>query len=460
MHCNDRGSQTLAQLKRQLISGLIQEVTMKTSVKTEILAKPFSVRETVAQNRAYSLFKLGAVAALICSLGFLSSVRAQSSQSGTQDAAQASCGTTASLTTPQNGSAPQNNSSVQAQAKNVENAAKQLGSLFKKKRASTPAASANPCPAPAASAPAAAASVNAPAPAATPVAPAANSTPAAPEQPATASASADAEPSTAPNAGSGQAWTAPSGNGTAAAAPADPADLSKFPDISGLRLGMSLADAAAVMKRLYPRGVGQTNVGPFGPQHVSKVGVLHAQGDGRDAAAVDLTGPPNAPIAWQISRNLIQPKVAHNVIVDSLRKKFGKETYATGPAQRPITDDSQIQQMWWVFDEQGHLMPQARMINGTPFGCGSYYNTDGSEHVYLDFARGNAEGLPTYCTSSYVGVQATMSTDPILTDLYISIVDLPLMVRYAKASGAWAKTMDDKARQQDEQRANQLKPVL
>jgi hypothetical protein len=431
---------------------------MKTSVKTEILAKPFSVREAVVQNRAPSLSKPGAVVALICSLAFLSSVQAQSNQSGTQDAAQAPCTTTAGLTTPQNGSAPQNNSNVQAQAKNVQNAAKQLGSLFKKKRASTPAASANPCPAPAASAPAAAASANAPAPA--PGASDANSTPAEPEQPATASASADAQPSAAPNAGSGQAWSPPSGNGTAAAAPAGPADLSKFPDISGLRLGMSLTDATAVMKKLYPRGVGQMNVGPFGPQHVSKVGVLRAQGDGRDAAAVDLTGPPNAPIAWQISRNLIQPKVAHNVIVDSLRKKFGKETYATGPAQRPITDDSQIQQMWWVFDEQGHLMPQARMINGTPFGCGSYYNTDGSEHVYLDFARGNAEGLPTYCTSSYVGVQATMSTDPILTDLYISIVDLPLMVRYAKASGAWAKTMDDKARQQDEQRANQLKPVL
>ena len=433
---------------------------MRIPVKTEIPLKPLSVREIVVQNRVSSLFKLGSVVALICSLGFLSSVHAQSSQSGTQDAAQAPCTTTAGLTTPQNGSAPQNSASVQAQAKNMENAAKQLGSLFKKKHAATPAASANPCPAPAASAPAADASANAPTPAATPAAPPASPTPADLEQPATASGSADAQPSAAPNAGSGQAWSPPSGDATATAAPAGPADLSKFPDISGLRLGMSLTDATTVMKKLYPRGVGQMNVGPFGPQHVSRVGVLRAQGDGRDAAAVDLTGPPNAAIAWQISRNLTQPKVAHNVIVDSLRKKFGKETYATGPAQRPITDDSQIQQMWWVFDEQGHLMPQARMINGTPFGCGTYYNTDGSEHVYLDFARGNAEGLPTYCTSSYVGVQATMSTDPILTDLYISIVDLPLMVRYAKASGAWAKTMDDKARQQDEQRANQLKPEL
>jgi hypothetical protein len=430
---------------------------MKTPVKMENPAKRFSVRKIAGPNRAFSLCTLGLVAALLCCLAFLSSGHAQGSQVGTQDAAQAPCGTIASLTTPQNGSASQNNSRVQGQAQNVENAAKQLGSIFKKKRASTPTASGNPCPAPAASAPAADTSVNAPAPA--PGASVANFTPAGAAQPATSSPSAGAQPSAAPNAGSGQVWSPPSGN-AAAAAPTGSADLSKFQDISGLRLGMSLADATAVMKKLYPRGVGQMNVGPFGPQHVSKVGVLRAQGDGRDAAAVDLTGPPNAPIVWQISRNLIQPKVAHNVIVASLRQKFGKETYAATSGGRPITDDSQILQMWWVFDEQGHLVPQAQIIRGSPFGCGSYYSTDGSEHLYLDFAAGKDEGLPTYCTSSYVGVQAMMSADPILTDLYMNIVDLPLMVRSAKASGAWAKTLDDKARQEELQREKQAKPVL
>jgi len=60
---------------------------MKTPVKTEIPAKPISIWEIVVQNGAFSLFKLGSVVALICSLGFLSSVHAQSSQSGTQGAA-------------------------------------------------------------------------------------------------------------------------------------------------------------------------------------------------------------------------------------------------------------------------------------------------------------------------------------------------------------------------------------
>ena len=65
---------------------------------------------------------------------------------------------------------------------------------------------------------------------------------------------------------------------------------------------------------------------------------------------------------WNLSRDLAQPKVAHNVVVAALRQKYGKETYAAGPGGTPVTDDSQTQRMWWVFDEQGHLAPQAKIM--------------------------------------------------------------------------------------------------
>jgi hypothetical protein len=240
-------------------------------------------------------------------------------------------------------------------------------------------------------------------------------------------------------------------------------DASKLPDISGLHLGISLAESTALMKKMYPRGVGQTNGGPFGPQNQTAVGVLRAQGDGRDAAGVDLTMPPNPQVVWHMARDLVQPNVAHNVLVAGLRQKYGKETYATGPGG-PVTDDSQIQQMWWVFDEQGHLIPQAPIIKGVPFGCGgTYFNvTTGVSFSYYRaiMSGGNPDSLPTICASSYVGVVATMSNQPILMDLNMDIVDLPLLTRSAAATGAWVKGQDDKARQENLQRSQQQKPQL
>ena len=237
-------------------------------------------------------------------------------------------------------------------------------------------------------------------------------------------------------------------------------DSSKLADISGLHLGASLAEAAALMKKWYPKGVGVMNGGPYGPQHQTAVGVLRGTGDFRDAAAVDLTGPPNRQVVWNLSRDLLQPKVAHNVVIAALRQKYGKETYAAGPGGTPATNDTQIQHMWWVFDEHGHLAPQAKIISGSPFRCGSFYSTDGSWHTYQQIMLGQDTGLPTYCLSSYVGVEALIAPLPILEDINVNVVDLPLMVRSAKATAAWVNGMDDKARQEQQQRANQAKPTL
>lgn len=252
---------------------------------------------------------------------------------------------------------------------------------------------------------------------------------------------------------------AQSQSGAQDAAPSGRLDPAKLPDISGLHLGVSLVEAKAVMQKWYPRGVAVTNGGPFGPQHQTPVGTFRATADGGDEAGVDLTMPPNAQVVWHVSRRLPQPKVAHNVLVAGLRQKYGKETYAAGPGGM-TTDDNRIQQMWWVFDEQGHLASQSKIINATPFGCGSFYNADGSFYSYQKITLGQDDGLSTYCHSSYVGVQATMSNDPILNDIYLDIVDLPLMVRSAKATAAWANGMNDKARQQELEREKQTKPQL
>jgi hypothetical protein len=320
---------------------------MKTSAKTEIPAKPFSVREMVVQNRASSVFKLASVGALICSLTFLSSAHAQSSQSATQDAAQAPCGTTASLTTPQNGSAPQNNSNISAQAKNVENAAKQLGSLFKKKRASTPAASANPCPAPAASAPAADASANAPAPGA------------APGGVAAAPVAANSAQPSAPQSGS-VAQVVASAQSQLPQAPAGGLDPSKLPDIVGVRIGTPTNKIIAQLDSLYPlnphdpgsHGKSYIKYAPTSdPPYVSSLFYQRPFPEGcspggqcSDVMRVILSGPPEAR-AVRLERDLSYES-GHQPTSDTLKTALIQK-YGPNFTQFPVMT------LVWAFDEQG-----------------------------------------------------------------------------------------------------------
>jgi hypothetical protein len=89
------------------------------------------------QNLSSLFPKLVSLLALSCALADSPFVHGQN----TQNTAQSPCPTTA-----QNASVGQTSSTLAAEKQNLQNAAKQLGSLFKKKPASTTAAAANPCP--------------------------------------------------------------------------------------------------------------------------------------------------------------------------------------------------------------------------------------------------------------------------------------------------------------------------
>jgi len=246
-----------------------------------------------------------------------------------------------------------------------------------------------------------------------------------------------------------------------------PLDPSKLPDISGLHLGITLAEAKAALQKLYPSArIDALNGGGIGPQNIPAVSLFRVQGDntGHNEAGVDFTAPPNPQVVWHMARNTPQPHVAHNVLVAALRQKYGKETFATANTGVVTTDDSSILQMWWVFDERGQPVSGAKMISGTPFGCGSGSFTNTTSGTPYDYYRtmmaDNTGGLSTFCASSYVGVLATMTNQQIVDNLTTDIVDLPLLVRSAKATNALSKAEFDKARQQDMQKSNQVKPAL
>lgn len=226
---------------------------------------------------------------------------------------------------------------------------------------------------------------------------------------------------------------------------------------------MTLADAKVALQKVYPSSsIAAMGGTPIGPKPQVFTGLLHVAGDNVGEAGVDLTLPPDPQLVWHMARNTPQPHVAHNVLVAALRQKYGKESYATGPAQAATTNDSAIQQMWWVFDEQGQPVSKVQIISSSPYGCGNAGSTNStalSGGYYSSLMR-DTSSLSTYCASSYVGVLATMTNQPIVDNLVLDIVDLALVVRSAKATDAWSKAEFDKARQQDIQKSNQVKPAL
>lgn len=165
----------------------------------------------------------------------------------------------------------------------------------------------------------------------------------------TLSSSAAAQPTSAPAArqtqGAAAPYVPPSG---APAAFTGPLDSSKLPDISGVHLGMTLAEAKTALQKLYPgTTIVASNGMGLGPHNLSAVGRYRGAGDstGGNEAGVDFTLPPNPQLVWHMARNTPQSHVAHNVLVAALRQKYGKEAYATGPAQAGTLNDSAIQQM-------------------------------------------------------------------------------------------------------------------
>ena len=251
------------------------------------------------------------------------------------------------------------------------------------------------------------------------------------------------------------------------AAPAAGLDPSKLPDISGIHLGMPVADAKVALQKLYPNArIDAMNGIGLGPHNVSTVGMYRVEGDntGYNQAAVEFTAPPNTQVVWHVARNSHQPHVAHANLVSVLRQKYGKETYATDGWGAATSNDSAMAQMWWAFDEQGQLVSGANIISGSPFGCGMglFVNqtTGTSSAFYPSLMTSDTGGLSSYCASSYVGVVATMANQPIIDSLSLDIVDLALAVRSAKASDAWSKAEIEKAHQQNLQKSNQVKPQL
>jgi hypothetical protein len=278
--------------------------------------------------------------------------------------------------------------------------------------------------------------------------------------PAGAQSPAAAPMRTAANSTASAPWTPP---GDTPTAPAGPPDFAKLPQITGLGIGLPIGEALAIEQKLHPGKI--VNQGHNGPDakhlFVETLGVVAPDGSGY-MTRIDLTGPPEAQLVWHMGRQLAQPHVARTVVLAALRQKYGHETVATSLSPTvPETSDDKIVVAWWLYDEQGHLLTSTKLLAGSPYGCARTAPDMSSEYNYMGVV-GNTNGMTPsgWCAASFVALSANLGSQPIADRVVLDLIDAPLLVRSALATGAWMRGMQNQAQQQQIQRSNQVEPKL
>jgi hypothetical protein len=248
-------------------------------------------------------------------------------------------------------------------------------------------------------------------------------------------------------------WTPPTENDAVAM------DSSKLPDITGIRLGMPMAEAGAIVQKLNPgRPMDSQRSGPNANQLFVET---FRVADSRiiTDTYVSLTAPPQPQVVWHVSRTLQQPNVARATVIAALRQKYGKEAHALRGTLVPAANDDEIDSMWWVFDEQGRPVTNTQLQQGgRPNGCSAAFGP--SPGYFMQVARDLGHGPTGWCATHFVGLKATITNRPILPYIILEMDDEALLMRTAAATGAWMRGESAQAQQDAIQRANQVQPKL
>ncbi len=295
--------------------------------------------------------------------------------------------------------------------------------------------------------------------------PAAPQTAASPAAPQPAVTPAQAAPAQAPSSQPVLLGDLTKSDAPVAVAPVDPKNM---PDIIGIHLHMSSADAQAVLRKEYPRTVGAVVTTLPLPTVDKPVfsGIDITNGANTfEQVAFDVTPPPNPQVVWHVGRRVGSIHANRATVLAALREKYGKETLALpdngSQGIRPAPNDSAIAEMYWLRDAQG----RAAALPRNPKDLMSLSRDIKAAHPYelLPELQGNPTPPPTWATSFAIGVFARISpgNDPqIIEGMDVSIMDLPHALRAATITTEWWKAAVEKLRQQDIEKSKQAKPRL
>jgi hypothetical protein len=393
-------------------------------------------------------------------------------------AAQSAASSTANVgAAAKTGNTQQSSSSVDAAAQNAKAALQNLGSLFGKKKAQTAASAPPPCPP--ATATAAPGSPGSAAPSAGAAA-----------QPSDSSAQPSAPNSAAPSTATGgnaAPWSPDSGattgvNATAgSAAPfasSGPPDFSKLPDIGGtLRVGLSPDEAQAAMLKMHPGfKVVPGTLTPLSRDGKPPLPGLRgrfeqtANANGPHVEDVDAyyTMPPTKQQAYAVSRQYYYPDpgIERLKLIAALRQKYGPETKAghEWDKTKEGTGDGRITSMYWVYDEQGHVIPPGTEKSGygqPAFNCSAIFDANQWGNLANQY-RLNTLPPANFC-DTVVMLSVTFAAtyqSPYCTATETQIYDFALLRRDIQIAGEAAKADAQKQHQQEIDQSKQAKPSL
>jgi hypothetical protein len=256
------------------------------------------------------------------------------------------------------------------------------------------------------------------------------------------------------------------------AGPPGGVNASKLPDAAGLHLGMTVDQAAAVMKALFPGNALQLRYSHYanGPAWVSSMTATAT--DQHDNFAVFFSMPPNLQQVIFVQRTVIlQPgkQPTQDSTVASLRQKYGREL--------PLTR-SGTGMMAWAYDEQGQPATPRGPENWSPVDCaqqrfgvagGQADPASSLEITYIPDPIPLAQKVSTLtadlCNRDvYVTAQLLSSSiqgTPVVSQVIMYLGEKPLMVRDSLAGQQYLQGIADAKQQQQMKNAQQQRaPTL
>ena len=249
-------------------------------------------------------------------------------------------------------------------------------------------------------------------------------------------------------------------------------NASKLPDADGIHLGMSVAQATAVMKALFP-GTGLEILYSHYQNGPTWVSSLRGQSpDQSDSVFVFFSMPPNPQQVTFIQRGLILPagkQPTQDNTVASLRQKYGKELAST---------ENGAGAMAWAYDEQGQPANPQGPSNWRPADCpGQAIGTTSGETppgpgLEVDYVLGPvpiAQQLPSLAANLcnrdvFVTAQLQLSNiqgTPVVSQIQIFMSEKPLALRNSVAGQQYLDGLAAAKQQQKMKNAQQQKaPTL